>query len=58
MSPASWDSVRKVVFEYHRVPGRSEVELTRFFEALGFRTVRHESGESPGVGVIWLSRLT
>ena len=54
---ASWDGVRKVVFEYHRVPGRSLEELMEFFEALGFRTDRHEPGTEPGLGVMWLSRV-
>ena len=54
---ASWDGVRKVVFEYHRVAGRSLAELMEFFEALGFRTVRHDPSPEPGLGVMWLSRV-
>ena len=55
--PASWDGVRKIVFEYHPVPGHSLDELEQFFRALGFREVRHEPGTEPGLGVMWLSRL-
>ena len=57
-SRASWDGVRKVVFEYHPVPERSVDELLHFFYALGFETVRHEPGAEPGLGVVWLSRVS
>lgn len=55
-APGSWRDVRRVVFEYHPVPERDVSELLAFFEDLGFETVRHEPGVTPGLGVLWMAR--
>lgn len=55
-SPASWADVRKVVMEYHPMPGRGLDDLLDWFAALGLTPTRHEHGPMPGLGVIWLSR--
>jgi FkbM family methyltransferase len=54
-TPANWDSVERIVMEYHPVVGESWDELRGFFERLGFEVVRHKS-DSPGLGTAWLSR--
>jgi FkbM family methyltransferase len=55
-SPASWAAVRKVVMEYHPMPGRSLEDLLAFFAGVGLEPVRHEPGTRAGLGVIWLGR--
>jgi FkbM family methyltransferase len=54
--PASWADVRKVVMEYHPVPGHGLTELTDFFEGVGIEPARHERGTREGLGVMWLDR--
>lgn len=54
--PASWADVRKVVMEYHPLPGHSLTELTDFFSAIGLEQVRHDPGLRAGLGVMWLAR--
>jgi FkbM family methyltransferase len=55
-SPASWADVRKVVMEYHPVPGHSKEDLTTFFSSVGLEVVRHEAGLRAGLGLMWLAR--
>lgn len=55
-SPASWTAVRKVVMEYHPMPGRSLDDLLTFFAGVGLVPGRHEPGTRAGLGVIWLGR--
>jgi FkbM family methyltransferase len=55
-SPASWSAVRKIVMEYHPMPGRSLDDLLAFFARVGLEPVRHEPGTREGLGVIWLRR--
>ncbi|MEO6472313.1 MAG: FkbM family methyltransferase [Aeromicrobium sp.] len=50
-----WASVRRVVMEYHDVPGHSWPELEAFFGTVGLSTVAHEP-VSPRQGTVWLSR--
>jgi FkbM family methyltransferase len=54
-SPASWASVRRVVLEYHEVPGQSWPQLRAWFEEIGFRVVRHLPS-TEFLGAAWLSR--
>ena len=54
-SPASWDSVRRVVMEYHGVAGHSWDELRRFFESANLQVAKHV-GSVDGFGMAWLSR--
>ncbi len=53
--PATWSGVRRVVLEYHDVPGHSWDELEAFFSGAGLVEVAHES-VSPRQGTVWLSR--
>lgn len=53
--PELWKTVRRVVMEYHPLPGRSFDELTSFFEASGLHLARHEP-TAPGLGLAWFSR--
>ena len=53
--PASWQSVQRLVLEYHRVPGQSWEELRAWFADVGLHVVRSSPG-TPGLGVAWLSR--
>jgi hypothetical protein len=53
--PADWDGVRRVVLEYHDVPGHGWGELERFFDEAGLQTVRHEP-VTPAHGTAWLRR--
>ena len=55
-SPSSWQDVRKVVIEYHPVPGRSMEDLTTFFASVGLEVLRHEPGLRAGLGLLWLAR--
>lgn len=50
-----WSGVRRVVMEYHDVPGHSWSELETFFGKAGFLTVAHDS-VGPRQGTVWLSR--
>lgn len=50
-----WSDVRRVVMEYHDVPGHSWSELEEFFVKAGFLTVAHEP-VSLRQGTVWLSR--
>jgi FkbM family methyltransferase len=54
-SPASWASVRRVVLEYHEVPGQSWPQLRAWFEEIGFEVVRHLPS-TEFLGAAWLSR--
>ncbi|MGH3414195.1 MAG: FkbM family methyltransferase [Marmoricola sp.] len=55
-SPAeAWDGIRRVVLEYHPVPGRSWSELADFFAGVGLGVVAEDS-VTPGWGAVWLSR--
>jgi FkbM family methyltransferase len=55
-SPSSWQDVRKVVIEYHPMPGHSREELSDFFASAGLTPTRHEPGKRPGLGLMWLAR--
>jgi FkbM family methyltransferase len=55
-SPASWAGVRKVVMEYHPMPGRSRSDLEAFFAGVGLVAVRDLPGGRPGLGNLWLAR--
>ena len=55
-NPSSWQDVRKVVIEYHPVPGHSLEELTTFFAAVGITPTRHYPGLRAGLGLMWLDR--
>ena len=53
--PDLWLSVRRVVMEYHRMPGRSWADLEKFFASVGLDVVRRD--QHPGEqGMAWLSR--
>jgi FkbM family methyltransferase len=53
--PEDWAGVRRVVLEYHALPGHSWDELERFFRSAGLQLVRREEF-GPGLGMSWLSR--
>jgi FkbM family methyltransferase len=53
-SPASWDSVRRVVIEYHPVTGHSWTELRERFASMGLELQDEKS--AAGYGCAWLSR--
>lgn len=53
--PADWDGVRRVVLEYHDVPGHGWAELEAFFAEAGLETVRHEPATA-AQGNAWLRR--
>ena len=53
--PADWDGVRRVVLEYHDVPGHGWAELEAFFAEAGLETVRHEPATA-AQGTAWLRR--
>jgi FkbM family methyltransferase len=53
---ASWAGVRKVVMEYHPVPGRSRADLEAFFAGVGLFPHRDVPAEKPGLGNLWLER--
>ena len=54
-SPDLWQSVQRVVMEYHRMPGHSWADLEGFFLNVGLEVVRRD--EHPGEqGMAWLSR--
>lgn len=54
-SPESWQSVQRVVMEYHVVDGETWDELSAWLAEVGLHVVRHES-EAPRIGTAWLSR--
>jgi FkbM family methyltransferase len=54
-SPQSWDSVQRIVLEYHEVPGQSWDELRGWFADRGF-TVEADAPAHEKLGSAWLSR--
>lgn len=54
-SKSNWDSVSRVVMEYHPVEGESWDELRTWLESVGLKVYRHES-LAPGLGTAWLAR--
>lgn len=52
---ADWAGVRRVVLEYHDLPGHSWEELHRFFTGAGLRLLQREEF-GPRLGMAWLSR--
>ena len=54
-SPESWESVQRVVMEYHPVSGESWDELRTWLEKTGLSVIRHEA-TGPGLGTAWLTR--
>jgi FkbM family methyltransferase len=54
-TPADWSGVRRVVMEYHDLPGHSWEELESFFGEAGLR-VAHRDRFTEGLGMAWLSR--
>jgi len=48
--------VRRVVMEYHPMPGHTLKELTDFFASVGIMPRRHDRGTIEGLGIMWLSR--
>ena len=54
--PASWSEVRKVVMEYHPVPGHTLDQLVQFFAAVGIEPTLHDPGLREGLGLMWLAR--
>ena len=54
-SPSSWESVQRVVMEYHPVSGESWDELRTWLEKVGLHVIRHEP-TGTGLGTAWLSR--
>jgi len=55
-SPELWDSVRRVVLEYHSVPGETWAKLRSWFEDRGLHVVEELAGTMDGLGSAWLSR--
>lgn len=53
--PALWSPVRRVVVEYHDIPGHSWEELRHFLGDVGLREVRREP-TGPRLGLAWLAR--
>ena len=54
-APGSWDSVQRVVLEYHDKAGGSWAELRAWFASQGLHLVRQESTRR-NLGLAWLSR--
>jgi FkbM family methyltransferase len=54
-SPESWQSVQRVVIEYHDVPGQSWDELRGWLADRGLTVVRQEA-VTERLGTAWLSR--
>jgi len=52
-APSTWARVRRVVLEYHDVPGHSFPELVRFFASAGLRVSAVEEA-TPRQGTAWL----
>jgi len=55
--PSDWSGVRRVVLEYHDLPGHSWEELEAFFASAGLNVV-HREKFLPRLGMAWLSRDT
>lgn len=55
--PADWAGVRRVVMEYHDLPGHSWEELETFFASAGLHLVAREKYQER-LGMAWLSRDT
>jgi FkbM family methyltransferase len=53
-SPSSWDSVQRVVIEFHPVDGHGWPQLRDFFAAVGLTEQAKTTWE--GYGCVWLSR--
>lgn len=53
--PESWAPVRRVVMEYHPLPGHDWTELERFFADAGLHVVERVPFAN-GLGMAWLSR--
>jgi FkbM family methyltransferase len=53
--PEDWAGVRRVVLEYHDLPGHSWEELEEFFTAAGLKLIEREQF-TPRLGMAWLSR--
>lgn len=53
--PKDWAGVRRVVLEYHNLPGHSWQQLETFFAEAGLQVV-HRQPFSEGLGMAWLSR--
>ena len=53
--PADWAGVRRVVLEYHDLPGHSWEELEAFFTSAGLNLV-HREKFLDRLGMAWLSR--
>jgi hypothetical protein len=53
--PADWAGVRRVVLEYHDLPGHSWEELEAFFTSAGLSLV-HREKFLDRLGMAWLSR--
>jgi FkbM family methyltransferase len=54
-SPQSWDSVQRIVLEYHEVPGQSWEQLRAWFGERGFTVEAHKPAHEK-LGSAWLSR--
>ena len=54
-SKQNWESVSRVVMEYHPVAGESWDELRSWLESVGLNVYKHES-LAPGLGTAWLAR--
>jgi hypothetical protein len=55
-SPRAWERVRRVVIEYHAVPGRDPLDVVERLESLGLRLVRAQARAADGGGTQWFSR--
>jgi len=53
--PADWAGVKRVVLEYHNLPGHSWDELEEFFGRAGLK-VAERKPYSDGLGLAWLTR--
>ena len=53
-SPSSWESVQRVVIEFHPVDGHGWPELREFFERVGL--IEQDKVSWKGYGCVWLSR--
>jgi FkbM family methyltransferase len=54
-SKRNWESVSRVVMEYHPVEGETWDELRGWLESTGLKVYKHES-LAPGLGTAWLAR--
>jgi FkbM family methyltransferase len=53
-APSSWESVQRVVIEFHPVDGHTWTELRDFFAGVGL--TQQDIDELYGFGCVWLSR--